>query len=85
MCPETAEPLERSRCGGSLYLLICIKPLDAFTSGAERLQSKLVQTFPRWKLWPAPPMWPGAVNDSPLAPSSVFALLRCYIAPGSLA
>jgi hypothetical protein len=28
-----------------LYLLICIKPLDAFTSGAERLQSELVQTF----------------------------------------
>jgi hypothetical protein len=33
-----------------LYLLSCIKPLDAFTSGAERLQSELVQTFPR----PAP-------------------------------
>jgi hypothetical protein len=27
--------------------LIYIKPLDAFTSGAERLQSELVQTFPR--------------------------------------
>jgi hypothetical protein len=26
--------------------LIYIKPLDAFTSGAERLQSELVQTFP---------------------------------------
>jgi len=36
-----------------LYLLSCIKPLDAFTSGAERLQSELVQTFPsskRYKL-----------------------------------
>jgi hypothetical protein len=29
-----------------VYLLIYIKPLDAFTSGAERLQSELVQTFP---------------------------------------
>jgi hypothetical protein len=28
-----------------VYLLIYIKPLDAFTSGAERLQSELVQTF----------------------------------------
>jgi len=32
-----------------LYLLSCIKPLDAFTSGTERLQSKLVQTFLRQK------------------------------------
>jgi hypothetical protein len=46
VCPETAAPFPRSRCGGPLYLLICIKPLDAFTSGAERLQSELVQTFP---------------------------------------
>jgi hypothetical protein len=45
VCPETAASLPRSRCGGPLYLLICIKPLDAFTSGAERLQSELVQTF----------------------------------------
>src|ERR1035441_5084175 len=47
VCPETAASLPPSRCGGSLYLLSCIKPLDAFTSGAERLQSELVQTFLR--------------------------------------
>jgi hypothetical protein len=35
-----------------VYLLIYIKPLDAFTSGAERLQSELVQTFPS-SLWSA--------------------------------
>ena len=46
MCPETAAPLPPRGCGGPLYLLSCIKPLDAFTSGTERLQSKLVQTFP---------------------------------------
>ena len=47
VCPETGASLPRSRCGGPLYLLSCIKPLDAFTSGAERFQSELVQTFPR--------------------------------------
>ena len=47
MCPETAAPLPSGGCGGPLYLLSCIKPLDALTSSAERLQSKLVQTFPR--------------------------------------
>jgi len=45
VCPETAAPLPPRGCGGPLYLLSCIKPLDAFTSGTERLQSKLVQTF----------------------------------------
>lgn len=45
--------MSRNRCIASteqirraVYLLIYIKPLDAFTSGAERLQSELVQTFP---------------------------------------
>src|SRR5208282_377740 len=50
VCPETAAPLPPRGCGGPLYLLSCIKPLDAFTSGAERLQSKLVQTFPSVRL-----------------------------------
>ncbi|MGD1215479.1 MAG: hypothetical protein ABR861_10895, partial [Terriglobales bacterium] len=45
----TAAPLPPRGCGGPLYLLSCIKPLDAFTSGTERLQSKLVQTFLRQK------------------------------------
>ena len=44
VCPETAAALPRSR--STAHLLSCIKPLDAFTSGAERLQSELVQTFP---------------------------------------
>jgi hypothetical protein len=47
VCPETAAPLPPGGCGGPLYLLSCIKPLDALTSSAERLQSKLVQTFPK--------------------------------------
>ena len=52
--------LPRSRCGGSLYLLSCIKPLDAFTSGAERLQSELVQTFPKVKCHTPGPTGKGA-------------------------
>jgi hypothetical protein len=32
-----------------LYLLSWIKPQDAVTSSAERLQSKLVQTFPSFE------------------------------------
>ena len=49
--------MSRNRCIASteqirraVYLLIYIKPLDAFTSGAERLQSELVQTFPKLEL-----------------------------------
>ena len=47
MCPETAAPQQERGRGGPLYLLSWIKPQDAVTSSAERLQSKLVQTFPR--------------------------------------
>ena len=46
MCPETAAPQQERGRDGPLYLLSWIKPQDAVTSSAERLQSKLVQTFP---------------------------------------
>jgi hypothetical protein len=45
VCPETAAPQQERGRGGPLYLLSWIKPQDAVTSSAERLQSKLVQTF----------------------------------------
>jgi hypothetical protein len=45
VCPEAAAPQKKCGRGGPLNLLSCKQPLDAFTPSAERLQSKLVQTF----------------------------------------